>query len=81
MFTAKVEYIPIALFMELNHAQLAALPESTECLVLRLILGGTLTMAQINIASQVGGTIMAFTMKRCLIFCGDISRNGSWIIQ
>jgi hypothetical protein len=77
----RVAYIPNALFRALSHAQSMELPLNDEPFEARLILGGTLIIAQIRIAIHAKGTIMDFAVKKCRIFCGETSMNGSWISQ
>lgn len=77
ILTARVEYMPKALFRALSQAQLAALPPNAACLVFKLLLGGTLTIAQIKIASHALGTIIALAMNKWRIRWGETSMNGN----
>jgi len=62
MLTARVEYIPKALFRAESQAQENSAPLSDECLGCRDTLGGALIMAQMSMASQANGTMIAFNV-------------------
>lgn len=69
--------MPKALLRALSHAHEKLLPVKAACSPKRPLDAGTLTKAQMSMASQVGGTIKALTKKSQRIRCGDTSRNGN----
>ena len=71
--------MPNALLSALSHAYDIALPESVLCCSNRPLLDGTLTNAQMSIASHAGGTMNALITNSQRIFCGETSIKGNYI--
>jgi hypothetical protein len=77
MLTERVANSPSELFSALSHAQENVLPVKDVVSGAKLTRADTLTIAQINIASHVEGTIIDLTVKRCLMLCGEASIKGN----
>ena len=81
ILTANVEYIPRALFIALSHAHEKSLPEIDADCENNTPCDGTLTNAQMSIASHETGTTMAFATNSHRIFCGETNMNGNCNVQ
>jgi hypothetical protein len=81
MLIDSVAKFPSALFIALNHAQLSWEPLSVECRGFKLVLGGTLTIAQMSMLSHASGTMMDLAVKKWRSFCGDNNMMGNCTSQ